>query len=95
MPKTHSGFFKLLSARSRVEILMLLRQHTNLTVDDLATRLGLSVPTVSRHLQLLRMQELVTFRQDAQTRFYKVNEEEIGSRMAAFMKDLDLSLPVG
>jgi len=93
MLRTHSGFFKMLSARSRVQILKLLRQHNDLTVDDLATRLDVTVPTVSRHLQLLRMQGLVTFNQDAQTRYYEVNDKEIAERVAAFLQDLDITLP--
>ena len=44
-----------------MQILRLLRKHDDLTVDDLASQLGVTVPTVSRHLQLLRMQNLVTF----------------------------------
>ena len=93
MLRTHSGFFKMLSARSRVQILKLLRQHNDLTVDDLATRLDVTVPTVSRHLQLLRMQGLVTFNQDAQTRYYEVNDKEIAKRVAAFLQDLEITLP--
>lgn len=93
MPKTHSMFFKMLSARSRIQILRLLRDHKDLTVDDLATRLNVTVPTVSRHLQLLRMQNLVTFTQDAQTRYYEVNAKEIAERIAAFLQDLDIALP--
>lgn len=93
MPKSHSMFFKMLSARSRIKILKLLREYDNLTVDDLAKRLEVTVPTVSRHLQLLRMQNLVTFAQDAQTRYYEVNTKEIAERIAAFLKDLDIALP--
>jgi len=95
MPKTHSTFFKMLSARTRVQILRLLREYEGLTVDDLATRLGVTAPTVSRHLQLLRMQDLVTFNQDAQTRYYEVNEKEIAKRIAAFLQDLRIALPNG
>ncbi len=93
MPITHSMFFKMLSARSRVQILKLLRERDDLTVEDLANRLSITVPTVSRHLQLLRMQNLVTFQQDAQNRYYSVNEGEIARRIAAFLRDLDISLP--
>jgi DNA-binding transcriptional ArsR family regulator len=95
MPKTHSTFFKMLSARTRVQILRLLREYEGLTVDDLATRLGVTVPTISRHLQLLRMQDLVTFNQDAQTRYYEVNDKEIAKRVAAFLQDLRITLPNG
>lgn len=93
MPKTHSSFFKMLSARTRVQILKLLKHHADLTVDDLATTLGVSVPTVSRHLQLLRMNDLVTFKQDAQTRYYEVNETELAERIARFLQEMDITLP--
>ncbi len=93
MPRTHATFFKMLSARSRVQILKLLREHDDLTVEDLANKLSITVPTVSRHLQLLRMQNLVTFEQDAQNRYYSVNEKEIVQRIAAFLRDLGISLP--
>lgn len=95
MPTTHSMFFKMLSAGTRVQILTLLRGHDDLTVDDLASHLEVTVPTVSRHLQLLRMQNLVTFSQDAQTRYYRVNEEEIVLRVTAFLQDLDITLQDG
>lgn len=86
-------FFKMLSARSRVQILKLLREHDDLTVDDLASKLDISVTTVSRHLQLLRMQNLVTFEQEAQNRYYSVNEKEITQGITAFLRELDISLP--
>jgi DNA-binding transcriptional ArsR family regulator len=93
MAMPHSMFFKMLAARTRVQILRLLREHDDLTVDNLATQLGVTVPTVSRHLQLLRMHNLVSFNQDAQTRYYKVNTAEIATRIAAFLKDLNITLP--
>jgi len=93
MPKTHSSFFKMLSARSRVQILKLLREYDDLTVEDLANRLAIAAPTVSRHLQLLRMQNLVTFEQDAQNRYYSVNEKEIANGISAFLRDLRITLP--
>jgi len=93
MPTPHSMFFKMLSARTRVQILRLLRKHDDLTVEDLATELRVTVPTISRHLQLLRMQNLVSFEQDAQTRYYKVNEAEIANGIAKFLQELDITLP--
>jgi ArsR family transcriptional regulator len=93
MPRTHAMFFKMLSARSRIQILKLLREHDDLTVEDLANNLSITAPTVSRHLQLLRMQNLVTFEQDAQNRYYSVNEKEITQRITAFLRDLGIALP--
>jgi len=95
VPRTHAGFFKMLSARKRVQILRLLLQNDDLTVDDLAARLEVSVPTVSRHLQLLRMQDLVGFRQEAQVRYYHVNKEEIVRGISDFLADLGIAFPQG
>jgi len=93
VPKTHSSFFRMLSAQRRVRILRLLREHRDPTVDDLATELKVGVPTVSRQLQLLRMNDLVTYRQDGQTRHYELNEKEIGERVALFLQEMGITLP--
>jgi DNA-binding transcriptional ArsR family regulator len=93
MLKTHAMFFKILAAHSRVQILKLLRKNDDLTVDDLASQLDVTVPTVSRHLQLMRIQNLVTFRQDAQNRYYEVNKKEIVKQLTSFLQDLDITLP--
>jgi len=90
--KTHSGFFKLLSSRTRIRILRLLLENDDLTVDNLASRLEVSVPTISRHLQLLRIQDLVTYKQDAQIRYYHVNKEEIIRGIGSFLDDLGITL---
>ena len=92
MPRTHAMFFKMLSSRTRVEILKILRDNEGLTVDDLSSRLHVTSTTVSRHLQLMRVQDLVTFRQDAQSRYYVVNEEEIAKEIRAFLNHLSISL---
>ncbi len=44
MSTVHSMFFKMLSVRTRMQILKLLNKHDDLTVDDLATHLGLALP---------------------------------------------------
>ena len=90
MPRTHAMFFKMLSSRTRVEILKILTANEGLTVDELSSRLHVTSTTVSRHLQLLRMQDLVTFRQDAQSRYYEVKAEEIAKRVGSFLKYLDI-----
>jgi len=93
MARSHAMFFKMLSTRSRVQILKLLREHDDLTVEDLANRMNISVTTVSRHLQLLRMHNLVSFEQDAQTRYYSVNDKEIAEGISAFLQDLGIAIP--
>jgi DNA-binding transcriptional ArsR family regulator len=43
-----------------------------ISVGDLVERLGLSQPTVSKHLKVLRDHELVSVREDGQHRYYKL-----------------------
>lgn len=93
MPRTHATFFKMLSARSRVHLLQLLAERGELSVEELGKALDLTLPTVSRHLQLLRMQELVTVRPEAQNRFYSLNKETIAEKMASFLDLLAIELP--
>jgi ArsR family transcriptional regulator len=46
-------------------------------VSDLARRVGLPQPTVSRHLKILRERGLVEARRDAQSVYYKVSDDRI------------------
>lgn len=92
MKKSHAMFFKMLSSRTRIEILKILQENERLTVDELSARLHVSSTTVSRHLQLMQIQDLVTFTQEAQSRYYVVNEAEIVQRLSAFLKYLHLDL---
>jgi DNA-binding transcriptional ArsR family regulator len=55
----------------RREILELLQGGERL-VGDLAARLGLAQPTVSKHLKVMRGAGLVAVRQDAQRRWYRL-----------------------
>jgi DNA-binding transcriptional ArsR family regulator len=55
----------------RREILELLQGGERL-VGDLAERLGLAQPTVSKHLKVMRGAGLVAVRQDAQRRWYRL-----------------------
>ena len=47
--------------------------HGEISVGDLVEHLGLSQPTVSKHLKVLRDHGLVTVREDGQHRYYKLD----------------------
>jgi len=93
MSITHAAFFKMLSTRSRVRILQVLAERGEISVDELCSQLSVTSTTVSRHLQLLRMQGLVTVRQEAQNRYYSLSKEEIAQQIASFLSDLAIELP--
>ena len=83
-------FFKALASRSRILILRLLATRGEISVEELAEFLHLASPTVSRHLQVLRLQEVVTVRRDAQNRYYALNKEQFNRKFAAFLDSLDV-----
>jgi ArsR family transcriptional regulator len=84
----HATFFKSLSSRSRTAILKLLAQNGEMAVDELTTALELAGPTVSRHLQVLRQQDLVTVRRDAQNRYYSVDTKRLEQHFQEFLEYL-------
>ncbi|TLU67286.1 metalloregulator ArsR/SmtB family transcription factor [Thalassotalea litorea] len=67
-------FFKSLADDTRLKILLLLTKEQELCVCDLTTALALSQPKISRHLALLKQQELITSRRQGQWVFYSLNQ---------------------
>lgn len=65
-----------LSDESRRTVLEVLRDHPA-TVSELAERLPIARPGVSRHLRVLREAGLVDVRQDAQWRVYTLRPEPL------------------
>jgi DNA-binding transcriptional ArsR family regulator len=88
MVDPHVAIFKSLSSRSRTTILKLLSQNGEMSVDELTAALELAGPTVSRHLQVLRQQDLVTVRRDAQSRYYSLDIKRLEQTFDAFLQYL-------
>jgi DNA-binding transcriptional ArsR family regulator len=72
MPTT----FEVVAEPSRRQILQLLRDR-ELPVNDLVDALSMAQPAVSKHLRVLRDAGLVTARQDAQRRLYRLVPEPL------------------
>jgi len=68
--------FQVLAEPRRVAILDLLREGER-PVGELVERLGLSQPTVSKHLRVLKDAGLVEVRADAQRRLYRIRPEPL------------------
>jgi DNA-binding transcriptional ArsR family regulator len=66
------GIFEALAEPNRRRILDALRAEEQ-PVGELVVRLGLSQPSVSKHLRVLREAGLVAVRVDAQRRCYRVS----------------------
>ena len=66
------SLFKLLSDKTRLNILMLLSRGER-NVSSLCDELKLPQPTVSHHLGLLRMSNLISNRRDGKQVFYELD----------------------
>lgn len=68
--------FQALGDSSRIQIVWALSLG-EMCVNDLAEALSMTQPTVSHHLQRLRMLKLVKVRRDGRTSFYSLDDEHI------------------
>lgn len=68
--------FDVLAEPNRRRILDLLREGRR-PVGELADRLGLNQPAVSKHLKVLKEARLVEVQQDAQRRVYRLRPEPL------------------
>lgn len=81
-------FCRALGDETRQALLKLLQEKGELCVTDLVRAFGLSQPTISHHLILLKAAGLVNSRKAGKQVFYSVNQENIteccGMLMARF-----------
>lgn len=76
-----ADIFDVIADATRRELLQALSEQGRtgdsesgeISVGELVERLGVSQPTVSKHLKVLRDHELVTVRDEGQHRFYRLN----------------------
>lgn len=73
-----ADIFDVIADGTRRDILQLLRERASdgehgTSVSHIVTELGVSQPTVSKHLKVLREADLVTVREEGQHRFYSLS----------------------
>jgi DNA-binding transcriptional ArsR family regulator len=88
-----SKYFKAFGDPSRLRILSLLAGG-ELPVNEISDSLGLSQPTVSRHLGILREAGVVHDRRDGQQVFYSINEGVVANCCTGFCDCLEIRVPV-
>lgn len=81
-PDHMTDIFDVIADGTRRDILQLLLRRTaegesGTSVGEIVADLGISQPTVSKHLKVLRDAELVTVREDGQRRFYSLSAEPL------------------
>lgn len=81
------GLLKALSNESRLLILCYLTEAGEMTVGELAKKVGLSQSALSQHLGKLREEDLVATRRKSQTIHYSVRNPD-AARVLALLHDL-------
>lgn len=69
-------FFKTVSDKKRLEILMLLSQRP-WYVNELGEELNLTAPTISYHMNMLMEQDIVYFERDEHRLYYSLNKDKV------------------
>jgi len=87
--RAYSKYFKAFGDPTRLKILGLLVDN-ELSVNDITKAVGLSQPTVSRHLAILREAEVVADRRDGQQVFYRLNKITVKSCCEGFCDCLEI-----
>ncbi len=90
-----SDIFDVIADGTRRDILQLLLRRASeadagTSVSEIVADLGVSQPTVSKHLKVLREAELVTVREDGQRRFYSLAVgplEQVDDWLVPFLVD--------
>jgi DNA-binding transcriptional ArsR family regulator len=91
----HDDVFTVISDGTRRQLLDALREGDR-SVGELVEALGVSQPTVSKHLKVLREAGLATMRAEGQRRYYSVSPEPLGHAarwLAAFAAGATASVP--
>lgn len=91
--KAFSKYFKAFGDPTRLRIVMLLSSK-EMPVNDIAEKIGLSQPTISRHLGVLREAEIVIDRREGQNVFYSLNKSSVENCCAGFCDCLAIPIRV-
>ncbi|MCZ4341326.1 metalloregulator ArsR/SmtB family transcription factor [Sphingomonadaceae bacterium G21617-S1] len=73
---------KAIGNARRLMVLCKLAEHGERTVGDLAGDIGLSQSALSQHLTRMRDEDLVTFRRESQTLWYRISDPRIEALLA-------------
>ncbi|WP_445612875.1 ArsR/SmtB family transcription factor [Geobacillus sp. YF-1] len=81
---------KSLSEIVRVKILSLIANEEKIRSQEMANQLNITVPTVSRHLNILKQSNLIIERKENGYHLYEINEKEVRSYCSAVKKILGI-----
>jgi len=89
--RSFSKLFKAFGDPTRLKILKLLASK-DMSVNEIVAEIGLSQPTISRHLSILREADVVMDRRDGQNVIYSLIRQNVESCCAGFCDCLSISI---
>ncbi len=92
--RSYSKYFKAFGDPTRLRILGLLATK-EMTVNEIVSKIDLSQPTISRHLGILRVAEVVIDRREGQQVFYKLNKISVSDCCSGFCDCLEVKVVDG
>lgn len=78
-----AGMLRLLSNEYRLLTLCLLLEYGEMSVTGLLEHIDLGQSALSQHLAKLRAANLVAYRREAQTLYYRIHNPDVGRLIAA------------
>jgi len=81
-----AALLRALGNEHRLLVLCLLLEHGEMTVGTLLQHLELSQSALSQHLAKMREEGLVTYRREAQTLHYRVDDPNVTTLIATLQK---------
>ena len=87
--KQYTRYFKAFGDNSRFRIIQLLAAK-EMSVNEITEAVGLSQPTVSRHLAILREADIVIDRREGQQVFYSLNKNAVETCCTGFCDCLEI-----
>ena len=79
-------FFKALSDSTRLKILQVLKEHKECSVNELCTFFkGVTQPTISHHLQVLKRNQLVSAQKRGKMVLYSMNFDSLEKGVQTFI----------
>jgi ArsR family transcriptional regulator len=90
--RKYSQYFRAFGDKTRLKILSFLAAGER-TVSEIVAEVGVTQPTVSRHLAILRDASIVVDRRDGQKIFYSLNKDTISGCCSGFCDCLMIAIP--
>ncbi len=91
--KAFSKYFKAFGDQTRLRIIGLLSAR-EMTVNEIVKAIGLSQPTISRHLSILREAEIAIDRREGQQVYYSLNKNVVKTCCEGFCDCLSIQVRI-